>query len=98
VLQETYGVLVYQEQVLQIAKRSPATPSGKPTCSAAMGKKQAMKGRANANACRGAHRARASRQKKIEKIFHLMAQFSLRAFNKSTLRPHMRCSRSILRT
>ena len=35
ILEETYGVIVYQEQVMQIANRSPATRSATPTCCAA---------------------------------------------------------------
>ena len=35
ILKETYGVIVYQEQVMQIANGWPATPWAKPTCCAA---------------------------------------------------------------
>ena len=84
VLEETLGVIVYQEQVMQIANRLAGYSLGEADLlRRAMGKKKAeemaqqrerfVKGAAERN----------FPAKKIEKIFDLMAQFAGYGFNKS---------------
>jgi DNA polymerase-3 subunit alpha len=84
-LEETYGVIVYQEQVMQIAQ----PPGGllawaRPTsCARAMGKKNAaemdkQRQRFLNGAAELGHPAR-----KAEKLFDLMAEFAGYGFNKS---------------
>jgi DNA polymerase-3 subunit alpha len=84
VLQETYGVIVYQEQVMQIANRLAGYSLGEADLlRRAMGKKQADEMAAQRDRfVRGAHE-RGFPPKKIEKIFDLMAQFAGYGFNKS---------------
>jgi DNA polymerase-3 subunit alpha len=84
VLQETYGVIVYQEQVMQIANRLAGYSLGEADLlRRAMGKKQADEMAAQRDRfVRGAHE-RGYPAKKIEKIFDLMAQFAGYGFNKS---------------
>ena len=83
-LKETYGVIVYQEQVMQISNVIGGyTLGGADMLRRAMGKKQAdemakhkgifLEGAANRN----------FNLKKAEKIFDLMAQFAGYGFNKS---------------
>src|SRR5882724_11287366 len=83
-LQETYGVIVYQEQVMQIANRLAGYSLGEADLlRRAMGKKQADEMAAQRDRfVRGAHE-RGFPAKKIEKIFDLMAQFAGYGFNKS---------------
>jgi DNA polymerase-3 subunit alpha len=83
-LQETYGVIVYQEQVMQIANRLAGYSLGEADLlRRAMGKKQADEMAAQRDRfVRGAHE-RGFPPKKIEKIFDLMAQFAGYGFNKS---------------
>jgi len=83
-LQETYGVIVYQEQVMQIANRLAGYSLGEADLlRRAMGKKQAEEMAAQRDRfVRGAHE-RGFPAKKIEKIFDLMAQFAGYGFNKS---------------
>ena len=83
-LQETYGVIVYQEQVMQIANRLAGYSLGEADLlRRAMGKKQAEEMAAQRDRfVRGAHE-RGFPPKKIEKIFDLMAQFAGYGFNKS---------------
>src|SRR5450631_1336387 len=84
ILQETLGVIVYQEQVMQIANRLAGYSLGEADLlRRAMGKKKAeemAQQRERFVEC-------AARQKfppkKIEKIFDLMAQFAGYGFNKS---------------
>ncbi len=84
VLEETYGVIVYQEQVMQISNLLAGYSLGDADLlRRAMGKKMAEE--------MASHRARFIRgalerglpQKKIEKIFDLMEQFAGYGFNKS---------------
>ena len=84
VLQETYGVIVYQEQVMQIANKLAGYSLGEADLlRRAMGKKQAEEMAAQRERfVRGAHE-RGYPPKKIEKIFDLMAQFAGYGFNKS---------------
>jgi DNA polymerase III subunit alpha len=83
-LQETYGVIVYQEQVMQIANRLAGYSLGEADLlRRAMGKKQPEEMAAQRDRfVRGAHE-RGFPPKKIEKIFDLMAQFAGYGFNKS---------------
>ena len=83
-LEETYGVIVYQEQVMQIANRLAGYSLGEADLlRRAMGKKQADEMAAQRDRfVRGAHE-RGFPPKKIEKIFDLMAQFAGYGFNKS---------------
>ncbi len=84
ILQETTGVIVYQEQVMQIANRLAGYSLGEADLlRRAMGKKQADEMAAQRDRfVRGAHE-RGYPAKKIEKIFDLMAQFAGYGFNKS---------------
>ncbi len=83
-LEETYGVIVYQEQVMQISNRLAGYSLGDADLlRRAMGKKkleEMVKQRARFIA--GALE-RGFPQKKIEKIFDLMEQFAGYGFNKS---------------
>jgi DNA polymerase-3 subunit alpha len=84
VLEETYGVIVYQEQVMQISNRLAGYSLGEADLlRRAMGKKKAEEmEKQRATFIKGAL-ARGFPQKKIEKIFDLMAQFAGYGFNKS---------------
>ena len=83
-LEETYGVIVYQEQVMQIANRLAGYSLGEADLlRRAMGKKQADEMAAQRDRfVRGAHE-RGFPPKKIEKIFDLMKEFAGYGFNKS---------------
>ena len=83
-LEETYGVIVYQEQVMQIANRLAGYSLGEADIlRRAMGKKKAEEMAAQRDRfIKGAQR-RAFPQKKVEKIFDLMEQFAGYGFNKS---------------
>ena len=85
VLEETLGVIVYQEQVMQIANRLAGYSLGEADLlRRAMGKKNAEEMAAAARAVRQRRDASAAiPPKKIEKIFDLMAQFAGYGFNKS---------------
>ena len=84
ILEETLGVIVYQEQVMQIANRLAGYSLGEADLlRRAMGKKiasemAAQRERFVTGAMRGGYPP-----KKIEKIFDLMAQFAGYGFNKS---------------
>jgi DNA polymerase-3 subunit alpha len=84
VLQETYGVIVYQEQVMQVANRLAGYSLGDADLlRRAMGKKKAEEmAKQRDRFVRGALE-RNYPQKKIEKIFDLMEQFAGYGFNKS---------------
>ncbi len=84
VLQETLGVIVYQEQVMQIANKLAGYSLGEADLlRRAMGKKIAAEMAAQRERfVSGAHKA-GFPAKKIEKIFDLMAQFAGYGFNKS---------------
>ena len=83
-LEETLGVIVYQEQVMQIANRLAGYSLGEADLlRRAMGKKIASEMAAQRERfVTGAHQ-RGYPAKKIEKIFDLMAQFAGYGFNKS---------------
>jgi DNA polymerase-3 subunit alpha len=83
-LKETYGVIVYQEQVMEIATRVAGFSMGEAdTLRRAMSKKDM----AEMNRHRDAFLAGAKRKKigqdKADEIFHLIRQFAEYGFNKS---------------
>jgi len=84
VLEETLGVIVYQEQVMQIANRLAGYSLGEADLlRRAMGKKKPEEmAQQRERFVEGAVQ-RGYPQKKIEKIFDLMAQFAGYGFNKS---------------
>ena len=84
VLKETLGVIVYQEQVMQIANRLAGYSLGEADLlRRAMGKKNAEEmAKQRERFVQGAVE-RGFPPKKIEKIFDLMAQFAGYGFNKS---------------
>jgi DNA polymerase III subunit alpha len=83
-LEETLGVIVYQEQVMQIANRLAGYSLGEADLlRRAMGKKKAEEmAQQRERFVTGAHKL-GYPPKKIEKIFDLMAQFAGYGFNKS---------------
>jgi DNA polymerase-3 subunit alpha len=84
ILEETLGVIVYQEQVMQIANRLAGYSLGEADLlRRAMGKKQPEEmAKQRERFVEGATQ-RGYPAKKIEKIFDLMAQFAGYGFNKS---------------
>jgi len=84
ILEETLGVIVYQEQVMQIANRLAGYSLGEADLlRRAMGKKKPEEmAQQRERFIEGASQ-RKYPQKKIEKIFDLMAQFAGYGFNKS---------------
>jgi DNA polymerase III subunit alpha len=85
VLQETYGVIVYQEQVMQIANIIAGYSLGEADLlRRAMGKKKAEEMAAQRQKFVGGARAKGFKdEKKITRIFDLMEQFAGYGFNKS---------------
>ncbi len=83
-LEETYGVIVYQEQVMQISNRIAGYSLGDADLlRRAMGKKKAEEmAKQRERFVQGALE-RGFPQKKVEKIFDLMEQFAGYGFNKS---------------
>src|SRR5579883_2422673 len=83
-LEETYGVIVYQEQVMQISNRIAGYSLGDADLlRRAMGKKKAEEmAKQRERFVKGALE-RGFNQKKVEKIFDLMEQFAGYGFNKS---------------
>ncbi len=83
-LEETYGVIVYQEQVMQISNRLAGYSLGEAdVLRRAMGKKKPEEmARQRERFIQGAM-GRGFPQRKIEKIFDLMEQFAGYGFNKS---------------
>jgi len=84
ILQETLGVIVYQEQVMQVANRLAGYSMGEADLlRRAMGKKKVEEmAQQRERFVEGAAK-RKYPPKKIEKIFDLMAQFAGYGFNKS---------------
>lgn len=83
-LAETYGVIVYQEQVMQISNRLAGYSLGDADIlRRAMGKKKAEEMAAQRERFIRGALERGYPQKKIEKIFDLMEQFAGYGFNKS---------------
>jgi len=84
VLEETLGVIVYQEQVMQIANKLAGYSLGEADLlRRAMGKKIASEMAAQRERFVSGATQRGYPPKKIEKIFDLMAQFAGYGFNKS---------------
>ena len=84
ILQETLGVIVYQEQVMQIAHRLAGYSLGEADLlRRAMGKKIAEEMAAQRERFVSGATQRGYPPRKIEKIFDLMAQFAGYGFNKS---------------
>jgi DNA polymerase-3 subunit alpha len=84
ILQETLGVIVYQEQVMQIANRLAGYSLGEADLlRRAMGKKIASEMAAQRERFVTGAAQRSYPPRKIEKIFDLMAQFAGYGFNKS---------------
>ena len=84
VLEETLGVIVYQEQVMQIANRLAGYTLGEADLlRRAMGKKKPEEMAQQRERFVEGAVERGYPQKKIEKIFDLMAQFAGYGFNKS---------------
>ncbi len=84
ILEETYGVIVYQEQVMQISNRLAGYSLGEADIlRRAMGKKKAEEMASQRQRFLEGAKAKGYNQKKIEKIFDLMEQFAGYGFNKS---------------
>jgi DNA polymerase-3 subunit alpha len=84
ILEETYGVIVYQEQVMQISNRLAGYSLGEADIlRRAMGKKKAEEMAAQRARFLVGAKSQGFPQKKIEKIFDLMEQFAGYGFNKS---------------
>src|ERR1700690_3950270 len=84
ILQETLGVIVYQEQVMQTANKLAGYSLGEADLlRRAMGKKKAEEMAAQRERFVQGAVKRGYPPKKIEKIFDLMAQFAGYGFNKS---------------
>jgi DNA polymerase-3 subunit alpha len=83
-LEETYGVIVYQEQVMQISNRIAGYSLGDADLlRRAMGKKKVEEMAAQRERFIKGAMERGHAPKKIEKIFDLMEQFAGYGFNKS---------------
>src|SRR5215813_3250356 len=83
-LEETYGVIVYQEQVMQISNRLAGYSLGDADLlRRAMGKKKPEEMASQRERFIKGATERGYPQKKIEKIFDLMEQFAGYGFNKS---------------
>src|SRR5690348_575491 len=84
VLEESFGVIVYQEQVMQISSRLAGYSLGEADLlRRAMGKKKAEEmAKQRARFLEGA-KAKGHGQRKVEKIFDQMAKFAGYGFNKS---------------
>ena len=83
-LEETYGVIVYQEQVMQISNKLAGYSLGDADLlRRAMGKKKLEEMEKQRERFIAGAAAKGHPQKKIEKIFDLMEQFAGYGFNKS---------------
>jgi len=84
ILAETYGVIVYQEQVMQISNRLAGYSLGEADIlRRAMGKKKAEEMAAQRERFLAGAAARGYARRKVERIFDLMEQFAGYGFNKS---------------
>src|SRR6266446_8527703 len=84
ILQETYGVMVYQEQVMQIANRLAGYSLGEADLlRRAMGKKKPAEMALQRERFVEGAKAKGHPQRKVEKIFDLMEKFAGYGFNKS---------------
>ena len=92
VLKETYGIIVYQEQVMQIAQILAGYSLGEADLlRRAMGKKNKAEMDAQQRALHLRAPSRGRRPGQADAIFELVAKFAGYGFNKSTPRP-TRCS------
>ncbi len=83
-LEETFGVIVYQEQVMQISNRLAGFSLGEADLlRRAMGKKKAEEMAKQRERFMEGAKAKGHPQRKVEKIFEQMAKFSGYGFNKS---------------
>jgi DNA polymerase-3 subunit alpha len=83
-LEETYGVIVYQEQVMQVSNRIAGYSLGDADLlRRAMGKKKVEEMAKHRERFVKGALERGFNQKKVEKIFDLMEQFAGYGFNKS---------------
>jgi DNA polymerase-3 subunit alpha len=83
ILNNTYGIIVYQEQIMQLAQKLAGyTLSEADLMRRAMGKKKRERWPCMKRSSSRARRA-GIKQEKAEKIFSLMAQFSDYGFNRS---------------
>ena len=84
ILQETYGVILYQEQVMQIANRLASFSLGEADIlRRAMGKKKKEEMAAQRAKFMTGCAANKINEKKAERIFNLMEEFAGYGFNKS---------------
>ncbi|MBI4467022.1 MAG: DNA polymerase III subunit alpha [Acidobacteria bacterium] len=84
ILEETYGVIVYQEQVMQIANQLAGFSLGEADLlRRAMGKKKPKEMAGQREKFIAGCKKRKIGEKKAEKLFDLMAQFAGYGFNKS---------------
>ncbi|HEX9761429.1 MAG TPA: DNA polymerase III subunit alpha, partial [Candidatus Acidoferrales bacterium] len=84
ILEETYGVILYQEQVMQIANRLAGFSLGEADIlRRAMGKKKREEMASQREKFLTGCRAHKVPEKKAERIFDLMAEFAGYGFNKS---------------
>ena len=84
ILEETYGVMVYQEQVMQISNRIAGYSLGEADLlRRAMGKKKAEEMAKQRERFVAGAKANGHPQRKAEKIFDLMEKFAGYGFNKS---------------
>src|SRR6516162_6095852 len=84
ILEETYGVILYQEQVMQIANRLASFSLGEADIlRRAMGKKKKEEMAAQRAKFMAGCAANKLPEKKAEKIFNLMEEFAGYGFNKS---------------
>ena len=88
ILSATYGVIIYQEQVMQIAQISPATRSARPiSCAAPWARRSRPRWTRSAAASSTAPSSAASSKGHADAIFDACAKFADYGFNKSTRRP-----------
>jgi len=84
ILEETYGVILYQEQVMQIANRLASFSLGEADIlRRAMGKKKKEEMAAQREKFMAGCQANKIPEKKAERIFNLMEEFAGYGFNKS---------------
>jgi DNA polymerase-3 subunit alpha len=84
ILEETYGVMLYQEQVMQVANRMAGYSLGEADIlRRAMGKKKADEMAKQRERFLSGAKEKGFAARKAEKIFDLMAQFAEYGFNKS---------------
>jgi DNA polymerase-3 subunit alpha len=84
ILEETYGIMLYQEQVMQVAHRMAGYSLGEADIlRRAMGKKKADEMAKQRERFLSGAKEKGFPARKAEKIFDLMAQFAEYGFNKS---------------